>query len=243
MSRLTLHRGGWSATLADLAAVPVPDATESYVPVPYPRLVEEIKLHVPRFGLRITREEYALAQEGQQMFGVLTCANGKPNAEYALALGIRSSLNRSLAVGIAASGVRLVVCDNLAFFGEVTAHRKHTANIFRDLPDLIYRMLSQVSSFRERTDSEIAAMKLRDLPPATAHHLMVEAVKARILPASRLPKIIEAWEEPVHAEFLPRTAWSLFNAFTEVQKAASPRAQMEGSLRLSSLFRRELSLN
>ena len=72
---------------------------------------------------------------------------------------------------------------------------------------------------------------------------MVEAIRANVLPASRLPKVIEAWEEPKHEEFIPRTAWSLFNAFTEVQKGAPPRAQMEGSLRLSSLFRRELSLN
>jgi hypothetical protein len=28
--------------------------------------------------------------------------------------------------------------------------------------------------------------------PATAHHLMVEAVKANILPVSRLPKVLEA---------------------------------------------------
>ena len=31
--------------------------------------------------------------------------------------------------------------------------RKHTANVFRDLPDLIYRMLSQVSSMRSRHPS------------------------------------------------------------------------------------------
>jgi hypothetical protein len=55
--------------------------------------------------------------------------------------------------------------------------------------------------------------------------------------------VLEAWEEPRHEEFSPRTAWSLFNAFTEVQKVAGARAQMEGSLRLSSLFRRELTLN
>ena len=69
-----------------------------------------------------------------------------------------------------------------------------------------------------------------------------EAVEADVLPASRLPKVIEAWEELRHEEFRPRTAWSLFNAFTEVQKVASPRLQMEGSLRLNSLFRRELQL-
>ncbi len=118
-------------------------------------------------------------------------------------------------------------------------HRKHTVNVFRDLPDLIYRMLSQVAVMRERNDGDIAAMKDRELQPAGAHHLMAEAIRASVLPASRLPRVIEACEEPRHEEFGPRTAWSLFNAFTEVAKGSPPRAQMDGSLRLSSLFRRE----
>ena len=120
--------------------------------------------------------------------------------------------------------------------------RKHTVHVFRDLPDLIYRMLSQVSSMRSRIDGEIAATKVRELPPAHAHHLMVKAVKANVLPASRLPKVIEALEKPKHEAFAPRTAWSLFNAFTEVEKGAGPRQQMEGTLRLSGLFRREMRL-
>jgi len=238
---LLAHRGGWEATLADLASVPVPEATDSYVPVPYPRLIEELKLHVPRFGLSVEAEQYALAREGNQCFGVLTCKNGHV-ADWGLAIGIRSSYDRSLAVGVVA-GSRVFVCDNLAFHGESQVSRKHTVNVFRDLPDLLYRMLSQVSSMRGRIDAEIAAMKVRELPPPHVHHLMVVAIRANVLPASRLPKVIEAWEEPQHAEFAPRTAWSLFNAFTEVQKAATPRGQMDGSLKLSSLFRRELSLN
>jgi hypothetical protein len=55
--------------------------------------------------------------------------------------------------------------------------------------------------------------------------------------------VLEAWEEPRHEEFAPRTAWSLFNAFTEVAKGSGARAQVEGSLKLSSIFRRELKLN
>jgi hypothetical protein len=104
-------------------------------------------------------------------------------------------------------------------------------------------MLHQVAAMKEAIEGEIAAMKGRPLPPAAAHHLMIEAVKANVVAASRLPKVIEAWEEPRHEEFKPRTAWSLFNAFTEVQKGGSPRFQMEGSLKLSSLFRRELQLS
>jgi len=239
---LVVHRGGWEASKADLATVPVPESTESYHPVPYGRFIEEVELHVPRFGLVVRSSQFALAREGGQMFGVLTCSNGTPDRDYALAIGVRNSYDRSLAVGLTL-GSRVFCCDNLAFSGEVTMHRKHTVNVFRDLPDLIYRMLSQVSSMRERNDGEIAAMKVRELPPANAHHLMVEAIRVNVLPASRLPKVIEAWEKPRHEEFAPRTAWSLFNAFTEVQKSASPRLQMEGSLSLSSLFRRELSLN
>ena len=237
-----VHRGGWDSTAADLASVNVPEPTDSYVPVPYGRLVEEVKLHIPRFGIKVTEERYALAREGSQMFGVLSCQNGHGAADWCLAIGIRSSYDRSLAVGLVA-GSHVFVCDNLAFHGESGISRKHTVHVFRDLPDLIYRMLSQVTVLKARTDEEIAGMKVLPVTPERAHHVMVEAIQAGVTPASRLPKVIEAWEKPRHENFAPRTAWSLFNAFTEVLKDGAPRQQMEGSLRLSALFRRELSLN
>ena len=86
-------------------------------------------------------------------------------------------------------------------------------------------------------------MKVLPMPPERAHHVMVAAIRSGITPASRLPKILEAWDEPKHREFEPRTAWSLFNAFTEVLKGGPPRQQMEGSLKLTSLFRKELFHN
>lgn len=150
-------------------------------------------------------------------------------------------MDRNLAVGMVA-GTRVFCCDNLAFSGEVEMHRKHTVNVFRDLPDLIYRMLAQVSSLRQRQDLEIRDMKAAAMAPERAHHLMVEAIKAGVVPASRLPTVLAAWKEPKHEEFRSRSAWSLFNAFTEVLKSSGPRSQMEGSLRLSALFRRELLL-
>ncbi|HXC67588.1 MAG TPA: DUF932 domain-containing protein [Nitrospiraceae bacterium] len=237
---LMLHAGGWNASKADLAAVPVPDPTDSYHPVPYGRFVEEVELHLPRFGLKVQSEAFGLAREGGQMFGVLTCTNGHNAKDYALAVGLRNSYDRSLSVGLV-TGTRVFCCDNLAFSGEVRMQRKHTANVFRDLPDLIYRMLTQVSSMRERIRDEVADMKARAMTPERAHHLMVEAVKGGVLAASRLPKVLEAWEKPKHDEFASRSAWSLFNAFTEVQKDQSPRVQIDSSLRLSSLFRAKLA--
>lgn len=102
---LMVHRGGWEATPGDLASVPVPEDTDTWRAVPYPRLVEELKLHIPRFGLTVEDERYALAREGQQLFGVLTCRNGN-RADWGLAIGMRSSYDRSLAVELVA-GTRL----------------------------------------------------------------------------------------------------------------------------------------
>lgn len=241
-SQLVLHRGGWVATKADLASASIPEFTDSYVPVPYLRFVEEVELHVPRFGLTITEEQFALAREGRQMFAVLSCTNGGTTKGYALAIGLRSSYDRSLAVSMT-SGVKLFICDNLAFSGEVAMHRKHTANVFRDLPDLIYQMLSRVSVMRERQDAEMDAMKGRELSAPEAHHLMIEVIRARAIPASTLPKLLAAWEEPKYAEFQPRTAWSLYNAFTELAKSRSPRAQIEDTLRVTGVFRQVLGLS
>jgi hypothetical protein len=239
---LMLHAGGWSASVGDLVSVPVPAPTDSYVPVPYGRLVEEVKLQLPRFGLAVDREEYGLAREGRQMFGVLSCRNGRPNADYCLAIGLRSSYDRTLSIGLVA-GSRVFCCDNLAFSGEISAARKHTVHVLRDLPDMVYRMLSQVSDQRGRISQEIGGMKNRFLTAVEADHLIVEAVRRRAITPSRLPQVLCGWERPRHAEFSPRTAWSLFNVVTEVLKGCSPRVQMDGSLRLSSLFQRELSLN
>ena len=240
MSQLILHRGGWEATKADLASVLVPEATDSYIPVPYGRFVEEVELHVPRFGLRIVSEQFALGRQGMQMFGVLTCANGHANQDFALVIGLRNSLDRSLAAELLA-GSKVFVCDNLAFSGEVKASRKHTVHIFRDLPDLIYRMLSKVQVMQERTVAEIATMKARSLESKEADHLMVESIRANAMPASLLPKVLERWEKPYQPElFEGRNAWLLFNAFTEVMKTRSPRQQMEDSLRLSKVFRQVL---
>jgi hypothetical protein len=238
---LILHQGGWEASLSDLASVPVPEETESYFPVPYGRFVEEVALHVPRFGLTIERQEFALARDGNQMFGVLTCSNGHGAKDYGLAIGLRNSYDRSLSVGLVV-GHRVFCCDNLAFSGEIAMARKHTVNVFRDLPDLIYRMLSRVSTLHERMDAEIGAMKAQELDDRDAHHLMVEAIRAQVVPASQLPKVLNVWRHPIHEDFRPRTSWSLFNTFSELVKSRSPRAQMDGTLRLTDVFRQTLNL-
>lgn len=235
MSNLILHAGGWKATRAELASVPVPSETDSYMPIPYPRLLEEIELQLPRFDLKIKDANFALAHEGGQMFGVYTLGHQDETVDWALALGIRSSYDRSLSVGLV-MGSHVFCCDNLAFNGEV-ASRKHTRNIFRDLPMITYDLLYRGSNLAQTVKVDIERMKERELNVIDADHMLVDSVRQNILPASSLPKVIGEWEEPKHKEFEPRNAWSLYNAFTEVMKTRSPELQMKNTLKLSQLFR------
>ena len=210
--------------------------------MPYGRFVEEVELHVPRFGLTITDTRYALARDGLDMFGVLTCANGQDHADYALALGLRPKL-RPIPFGRnRGRQSRTFVCDNLAFSGGGYAPQAHGQRVPRPARPHLPHALEGQSSMQSRIHAEIAAMKARELSPETADHLMVESIRRGVIPASQLPLVMEAWNRPQHEEFKPDTAWSLFNAFTEVQKSRSPRVQMESGLRLSSTFRSALAL-
>ena len=80
-------------------------------------------------------------------------------------------------------------------------------------------------------------MKGRVIDSPEAHDLLVRAIRGRVLPASRLPQVLAAWDTPRLPEFAPRTAWSLVNAFTEVRTTGSMQTQVQQSLKLMMLFR------
>ena len=52
-----------------------------------------------------------------------------------------------------------------------------------------------------------------------AHDLVIQSLDARVVPVTRIPDVLREWREPRHSEFREgRTAWRLFNAFTESLK-------------------------
>ena len=104
-------------------------------------------------------------------------------------------------------------------------------------------MLMSVSLMKENLLAEIERMKQRTLTVALAHHLMVLALRSGALPASQLPKVIEAYDDLDNPEFSPRSAWALFNAFTATIGQRRPWQQMDGTLRLTKAFREGLSLH
>jgi hypothetical protein len=97
--------------------------------------------------------------------------------------------------------------------------RQHTAHIERDLPQLVERAVGMLSDLRNTQERRFATYQSHELGDSAAHDLIVRAMDSRIVPVTTIPDVLSEWREPRHPEFREgRTAWRLFNAFTEILK-------------------------
>src|SRR5207249_1742876 len=135
-----------------------------------------------------------------------------------LVVGIRNSHDKSFPAALVL-GASVFICDNLSFSGEVKLARKHTAHIERDLPQLVDRAVGMVSDLRNTQEQRFATYRQHELTNGQAHDLVIRALDGRVVPVTKIPAILTEWREPRHPEFRNgRTAWRLFNAFTEILK-------------------------
>jgi hypothetical protein len=220
MSDLIVHAGGSKVERIQVEAVPTPQATATWQPIPHGELIGLVERNIGQLGFKIVNESYALARDGARFFGTLDLENCRQAEDYRIVVGLRNSHDMSFPAGLA-MGSRVFVCDNLAFSGEVQIARKHTRYILRDLPTLANSAVGRLNDLREKQDTRIVAYKGTALADGQAHDIIVRAVDARVIPNQRIPDVLNEWRKPRHAEFEPRTAWSLFNAFTETLKDAN----------------------
>ncbi|MGL4554261.1 MAG: DUF932 domain-containing protein [Gemmataceae bacterium] len=217
-SNLNLHCGAKAVARERVDAAATPARTPTWVPVPHRILLDGVLATLARAGLRVVGEAHALAKAGGRYFGLLQVAGGEPDGDSGLVVGLRNSHDQSFPAGIVV-GASVFVCDNLSFSGEVRLARKHTARIERDLPQLVERAVGRLGDLRRAQDVRFAAYRGRELSEAAAHDLVVRALDAGVLPVTRVPAVLREWREPRHREFRDgRTAWRLFNAFTEALK-------------------------
>ena len=215
---LCLHCGAAEVPRKALAAVPTPAPTETWRPIPHEEYVRQVEWELPRYGLDVVNAAYALTHDGGRFFGLLQVTrNGLENSEHSLVVGLRNSHDKTLTAGLVA-GSQVFVCDNLAFSGEVSVSRKHTSFITMDLPGLIGNAVGRLLGLFQTQDQRVARYRATQLSDAAAHDLTVQALDARVICASKIPRVLKEWREPIHEAFRPRTTWSWFNAVTEALK-------------------------
>jgi len=238
VARMTLHSGAYDITREALSSYPVPNQTDTYAPVPHGKLMDEVHGVLGEFGLSIVKERYAVQDmrmktddpgPGARMFStIIASPDDTVDTEgdmLDMALAVRNSYDKSIAVGVAA-GSHVFVCDNLILSGEINATRKHTPNVWNDIFPII-RGVVAVMQRQHTLDEEMRhEMKGVNIDTNRGLDLLGSMAAHGDLPflggsASMFGLALREWREPTYEEFHDRNLWSLFNACTFATKKSS----------------------
>ena len=233
---MLLHCGAETVSREDLLAVPTPRGTQTWYPLPHSTILGEVETQLESTGFTILEETHALSHGGARYFGVMSVAlPNRGHADFGWVVGIRNSHDMTYPAGLVA-GTRVFVCDNLCFSGEVRISRKHTRFAERDLRHLTARAVGQLGDRFRGLDQRVDAYKAERLTNTRAHDIVIRAVDCAAITPAQIPDVLLQWRKPAHEEFAIRTAWSLWNAFTEVFKTVNPHTALRRGEALHGLF-------
>jgi len=213
-------------TKDQLDLIPIPEATESYVPVSHYALANKL-LDISTDILKdyqLIRELYAVSRQGNQLFSLLKFHND--NTEMGLSVAFRNSYDKSMSVGIAI-GASVFICDNLALKGDIAVMKKHTRGIWNALEDLAISSLYKAQKNFDQVVVDAEKMKAIPMNNDEAFRLMGYLYGHELVSPRQLTTLKEEWLKPSHEEFQDRNLWALFNATTESLKSCPPTVIME----------------
>ena len=206
---------GSTVTEAEVAQVPVVPFTKTFHPVHHKQVIDAVRTGISLTGMEVVKSQYVLARDGMQMFGVWDLNAG--NSDLCWSLGIRNSMDKSLALGITA-GTKVFVCDNLAFDGEYLTFRKHTSGLDNDeLEFLAYKsmknMVPRLVSFQKWHEG----LRNYELTEQDAKILLVEILTDCVFPASKFNSFKDLYFGGVYEP----TLWGFHEAATDVLRGSN----------------------
>jgi hypothetical protein len=209
---LMLHAGAAAIAYDALRELPVPQATETHVPIAHSAVVDMLRFSLGFYGHDLISEDYGVTPDGARFFGVLSLRSDY--GDYTDTVGLRNSHDKRFPIGIS-FGSRVFVCDNLAFSGDHVIRRKHTANAKRDLPGLVAEVVEPLRDQRVRQAKLFDIYRQTGLTATQVDHGIMQLYRAGVINVNRIPEVLDAYEHPPH-DWGDQTAWRLFNASTFV---------------------------
>jgi hypothetical protein len=222
--------------------MPCPKATDTHYPIPHHELYSMVREVMPEFGLDVVEAQHGTDKFGSRYFGLMKLHSSV--TDWSPVLGLRNSHDKSLSAGLVL-GIDVTVCDNLSFYGDMMRFdRKHTRHIERDLTGKIMETLLKTTEEKKRMEKRVEIYQGTKMPDRKAHHFIIRALDVGAVLAGKVPTVLEEWRKPRYEAFEARTAWSLFNAFTESMKGAGQISTHVGrSGRLHRVFDEELNVD
>lgn len=235
MQLVSQTTGDVHVSRSQLAEVATPSATATWYPIPHQTVAATVLDTLEGRGYRIDRENWILAKRGLRVFGVIDLTvpitgQDSPGQGTTISLGVRSSFDKKLPLGIVA-GSRVFVCSNLAFSGEISYKRRHTRNGFDDFRRQIDEAIDRLPAFRSMESARFDSWMNFELRPEQADALVLAMFEGGHIGMRMFRPVMDELRNPTFDDFSGRlTVWSLFNRITTaLRKRADERALKHAS--------------
>ncbi len=224
---LMMHCGAKAVPFPMLMGLPIPEKTDTHLPIPHHQFYDMAEKRILEQGYTITNPQHFLNREGAHYFALMQIQHEDEDqaAEHATMCALRNSHDKTFIASLAV-GARVFVCDNLSFSGDIVVGRKHTPNIWDDLPEIFEGAIKKIRVMRKRQDVRFAEYKEAPLDDYTVDHLMMETYRAGIINLRRVGKVNEEWHNP-SADHGDKSVWRYFNAVTAALGPASTNQLIE----------------
>ena len=223
--------GTHRVTRAELAQIASPPSTSTWTPVKHSDLVDALHRELDMRGLRVRDEQYAVQRQGKQLFGTLDL-DWQDTGEYAAALGLRTGNDKSLSITLVA-GLRVFVCSNLCYSGDVIAlRRKHTSRLDlpRELADGLDRYQAGVSQLQDGVEK----LKQAEISVNRAKVMVYDIFRQQIVPVRLFRPITQTLYTSLRD--YGRNEWWVHNAFTTHIKTLQPAPAFRAAVHLGKFF-------
>lgn len=231
---LIAHCGTTKIGFDELKRISAPAATRTYKPVEHHTIVEALLESLSFRHISCIRSEFAVSPDGMKMFGILDL-----DAEFngcRFAIGIRNSHDKSMRLAMTV-GLRVVVCDNMAFQGDFTpVLAKHSRSL--NLIDSISIGVDKIQRNFDPLKNQVHKWQQEYLRNEEAKLIIYAAfVEGKLkAPNGLMPLVHKLYFKPEHEEFKDPTLWSLSNAFTSAFKSLLPIRQFQVTAKLGNFI-------
>ena len=210
-----------------------------HFPIDHHELVDIAKRELGANGFDVAQEEHGLSEKGMNCFsGFAIRKSDFDNTDRELVFGLRNSHNQKFSSSVAV-GSSMLVCENLCFSSDITLSRKHTRNIFADLPLI---MNNAIQSIQQTWDNEGKRIDSYKNTEANEVEVINKLLKAGLVKPTKIGEFFDLVEnggvdvDGTKGAFheYRGTLWNIFNAITESYKGLTannvmhlPRMTME----------------
>jgi len=229
----------------ELLAVPVPETAHwlsrakdsRWRPIQHGELAYALLEEAHRLGLRVARDRWvATGPELTELYGCIdfhrTASLEVPD-DIVFSIGVRHSNAGRYALNLVTGG-HVIVCTNGLLMGERVVCRRHTHDL--DLREAVREGICDAMGQMAEMGAWVRRLKRTEVTDSEADLVMMAGAREGVLSWSALRHVDRAWRRPPHQDFEPRTAWSLYNAFTEVARDRSPEVQLKALRGLRAVF-------